>query len=428
MNHHPSLAQALEAQIKAITADFADKQRLVSLSEAAAVIAEKEAGSIQLESVSKHAEANIAMAQKLHAHQAADQAKTRSEADLQELIVADARAAAALEKSKISQRDAFAAQQTALNRDTGADMSQQAATTAQARTDAAKQLAVDAQDKAVKARETLEKLNTILLPLRKSLDHSGLEAEEITVAGASSRKRAKATISSYQPVILVQSNALEDVLAKMRLASRPAVYDFQGRMMVFKGEGNPTIVSSGVTWRNGKIFLEPNMDLVFRGCADLNLESITVLGGACGASILSGNLIMTSCEFSKCGVGVQMAGSSSLQARNLCLADCTSCGLSLADSCTLTLAGGTFTGAETNIFMNNDSSMVGTGVSITGTRGPIVTMLGKANLSLTGCKLAAGPGCDAGHLYGQAALVMSSCSVYGEVLVKSGRANMQIHH
>ncbi|MEW5319364.1 MAG: hypothetical protein WDW38_010521 [Sanguina aurantia] len=161
-------------------------------------------------------------------------------------------------------------------------------------------------------------------------------------------------------------------------SSARSVYDFGGRQMRSSSGEAPTILTPGVTWRNGTIVLQPG------GClrvisAGVVLIGMHVKGGACGVNVQSGGAVtMTESGIHSCDVGISLQGSGGLTASDLTLVDCMTRGLELADSSTATVTDCRISGdTPLGIRMHHASSM-------TGTR-DLGGLRHKARLVLTGC-------------------------------------------
>lgn len=416
----------MEAPIKVIVASIAAKKLLIQQAATAVASAEREAVSKVKETATTLAKAATAQTQATRAQTEAANAKTTAQAD-------EFEAAEALEKVQVqmpqnvwqaAQTASQTAQLKAQNSRTASQAAHQKSLIAMKqvydaeqnaaealRSEAAtKRSAADARKTGESARETLSDLAAALLPLKNKLAHA------VTCS----------VVDSTQALVFVESSDLREVLTLMQARTSPTIYDFQGMDMKYLGRGDLRIFSNGVTWQNGRILLDPGMDLVCRS-SSFCMKSVKVIGGACGVSIASGQLTMTDCEVRGCNVGVQMTGWSSLQASNLRLVDCADCALFLQDSSHATFSEGCeFSGARSNIYMMNSSRMGATGMTITGTDGYVITMSGSTRLTLTGSTLQGRPGETAGILQGEASLVMISCKVDGKMKVESSKASLKI--
>lgn len=282
-----------------------------------------------------------------------------------------------------------------------------------------------AQRKAAEANEQLMALIISLIPLnqspavvvRKEPAIKLLEDLPTAVQESTAKTKTKGSIVTAQ-VIMVTSNDLAGVLAKMGVDDLPAIYDFQGREMSFTDDGDPTIRSGSAIWRNGKICLSAEQQLNVSG-GKLALELITVKGGILGVSVRDcGEVIMSACELHDCRMfGLYLDGDAKLKADNLKL---TSCGVSIqlngnshADVTNCDISGG-----DEGINMSEGSRMVGTQVCISNVGGQVLSMQGQTKLSLTESTLSNNPE-NPGVLFDSASLLLTCCVVDGDFEVHS---------
>lgn len=290
-----------------------------------------------------------------------------------------------------------------------------------------------AQKKASAEREELKQLTAALLPLQQSLGLT-IATHDITIGGAepalpvspteaeplsppatpksstggggdpelpvspivarplsppATPKSGTGGGDAEQPVFTIESDNLGDALEKICLSSAPAVYDFQGRTMVYTGQGHPTICTSGATLRNGIFCLGEKQELVVDG-KGVVLDHITVIGGRMGVEVFAGGcLTMLDCVVRDSSIGVYLNYGNSK-------ADLTDC---VIRGC-----------KEYGIYAGCQGVMSASRLRITNIAGQVLRMEADAKVTLTACTLRDNPG-KPGAVKGNASLVMTCCSV-----------------
>lgn len=270
-----------------------------------------------------------------------------------------------------------------------------------------------AQRKMVDAEEELRNL-IIHLPYHGSTNASTSKTSEAPPAADKQIIKAGFIDDSSHKVILVESDNLGDVLTSMSMSSSPSVYDFQCQEMKYSDRGNPTIISNGVTWRNGNIMLssEQSLNIEAEGVV---MELISVLNGNIGVHVTcGGSLLMTECKISDSGDGLYVNASSSVIANNLKIINCRVDCITVWDGSSAVVTGCELSGAgAAGICMSCNSCMEGTGITIVGAQTNVLNLAGTAKLSLTECKMIRNPG-SLGVVNGEATLKLLRCAIDGE--------------
>lgn len=316
-----------------------------------------------------------------------------------------------------------------------AAQSEKAAVAANIKAAAARKEAEDAEKKALSAKQGLRLVAAALLPLKRSLFDSDTKPESRPYpavrgsnAGTHSAERGKCirsrTSNPSERVIYVKSNDLEVVLEMMRASSSPAIYDFQGRDMLYTGEGSPTICSNGITWRNGNVMLGPGMGLKIVSTG-VELQSLSVIGGRFGLWVASsGNVTLTSCLSRHADCGIHLEGKGNLVARSLKVMDCKKDALNLTGSSSAILVDSELCGAKLGISMEGSSSMLGTRILVTGIEGYVLMLNDVAKMELNNSTLSVTPQKLIGVM-GAASLVMSGC-VSDQKIIRNTLAHVRV--
>lgn len=214
------------------------------------------------------------------------------------------------------------------------------------------------QEKSIAAHEDLRQLSLSLLPITQALEPTPPTPPSDSTNPTSGRPSGRATRArsdwttdpsqlppSQRRVVKVTSTDLGEVLRDMAdFPHREKTFDFQGLQMQYDEPGDPTIVTRSVTWRNGSVMLRSvpkqresdthTQSLVIKG-AHVVLEGVKVTGGHVGVRVApGGGLMMTGCEVSDVGIGVQLEGSGSLIANDLRVLNCSLDGFKLVGSST----------------------------------------------------------------------------------------------
>lgn len=229
-------------------------------------------------------------------------------------------------------------------------------------------------------------------PARPSFDTSVLSSGSPAAGvGSGTNQRTMNFIQHTEPITMVTTKNLGNMLQQMHESRTPAIYEFQGLEMRYTDIGDPTIRLNRVTLRNGRITLSNKQTLVVEG-KGVVLENFDVIGG-------------------KVGVLVE-------QFKSITLVDCllrdNGTGLALCANATASVIDSDFIGQRMwCISALAGSSLEGTRLQITGGRGAALLALDKAAVTLTDCALPENPG-SLGKLQGGASLVMTRCAVNGE--------------
>lgn len=219
-------------------------------------------------------------------------------------------------------------------------------------------------------------------------------------------------------LVLVTSNKLEEIMEQMRLNPAPTIYDFQGHQMVSSSQGILMTIPGGVTWRNGTIMLTGEggvrgQGLVVGG-ANVVLTSVSIVGGLEGVSVRSGgSLTMADCKIVDCCCGVRLSGSAAIVASNLKMLNCSDSSFFLQGGSSADVLGCEVRGSYQGIYMNENSSFVGTRMSVTGVQGNAVSLHDGARLSLSGSCITEDPG-KLGVVKDKASVLLFHCTVAGE--------------
>lgn len=270
---------------------------------------------------------------------------------------------------------------------------------------AAVAVAAEAQTQALLATLDLSQLNDSLLPLKRSMDGTGSDATG-SQAQTSNRKRVRFAPTSqppsplpppslplppppqqlHQAPVCVESVDLGALIEQMQSNHGiPAVYDLQGMVMQYLQPGPPTIVSPGITLRNGTIQLRPNQSLEVES-RGVTLHSVSVVGGNTGVIVSSGGSIsMTACNIQDVEMGVWLMGNGTLEASNLNVTNARAGGLCMEGRSTATLSDSKLCGRGRLLFLDAQASASLTGCRLTSETGRPIAVYDEASLQLSGC-------------------------------------------
>lgn len=220
--------------------------------------------------------------------------------------------------------------------------------------------------------------------------------------------------------ILVTSDDLGAALQAMRSGK---TCDCGGRVMTFRGGGDPTILHPG-RLRNATIQLQGRSLIV--KCRGVILEDVSIMDGAQGVCVRKvGGLSMTGCEVHSCGVGVCMQDSSALGAFDLKVFDSRTDAFRLANSASVTVKNCEVVGAGSHgICALNSSCMMGSSMLITGVGGDVLSLKNSAKLSLSHCTLTGNAG-KLGCVVNSSMLDLAGCSFEGR-FVESNSGKVRI--